>query len=161
MISFDVNLRPLLWDDLARARREIATALTRCQLAKLSIEEVCFLLQDGNKLDAHNSGKSLLAEFPNIKLLAVTMGAEGSLVLARNPGESLREVRVPAKRMVAVDTTGAGDTYCAALLHRVLAAGGLEQVLASEATLREAANFSGNLASYSVMDRGAVTIHRR
>jgi ribokinase len=46
-----------------------------------------------------------------VPAVVVTLGARGSLVVRR--GEAA--VRVPAAKVTAVDTTGAGDTYCGVL----------------------------------------------
>jgi ribokinase len=51
---------------------------------------------------------ALLTRVPAV---VVTLGAAGSLVAARGGGL----LRVPAARVDAVDTTGAGDTYCGVL----------------------------------------------
>ncbi|HSL93486.1 MAG TPA: carbohydrate kinase, partial [Bacillota bacterium] len=160
-ISFDVNLRPLLWDDLSRARGEIVSVLKRSNLAKISEDELHFVLPDTAHLSVLQGARVMMQAFPSIRLLAITMGAYGSLVMARSSSGSLAEIRVPGICVAVVDTTGAGDTYCAALLHMVLRAGGLDEIIASQAALCNAANFSGKLASESVTSRGAVTISGR
>lgn len=157
-ISCDVNLRPLLWDDLARARDAIKTLLARCQFAKLSLEELNFVLNDALDIGPLSRARRLVALFPNVGLLALTMGAEGSLVLAREESGLLQIIEVPGVIVDVVDTTGAGDTYCAAMLHRIVAAGGLRQLIAGDNALAEAARFAGALAATSVTKRGAVTI---
>lgn len=50
-----------------------------------------------------------------VPAVVVTLGGEGSLVAERLPGGSLL-TSVPAIRVDAVDTTGAGDTYCGVLV---------------------------------------------
>jgi ribokinase len=45
------------------------------------------------------------------KVIACTMGGEGSMIITRNS-----ELQVPAKRAMVVDTTGAGDVYAAGFL---------------------------------------------
>ncbi|MCG4778805.1 PfkB family carbohydrate kinase, partial [Eggerthella lenta] len=54
----------------------------------------------------------LLAEYP-IRLLAVTRGAEGSLLYT---GRSMAEIQ--AISVDAIDTTGAGDAFMSGLLHQ-------------------------------------------
>ncbi|MFE4832298.1 ribokinase [Streptomyces sp. NPDC056672] len=58
--------------------------------------------------DAHASAEILLQQVPEV---VITLGAGGSLYAARGA----RAVTVPAPRVEAVDTTGAGDTYVGAL----------------------------------------------
>jgi ribokinase len=45
------------------------------------------------------------------RVVACTQGERGSVIITRNS-----EIRVPAKKAVAVDTTGAGDVYAAGFL---------------------------------------------
>ncbi|MEV0035823.1 ribokinase [Streptomyces sp. NPDC050804] len=58
--------------------------------------------------DVHASAEILLQQVPEV---VITLGAGGSLYAARGA----RTVTVPAPRVEAVDTTGAGDTYVGAL----------------------------------------------
>ncbi|MYZ40074.1 MULTISPECIES: PfkB family carbohydrate kinase, partial [unclassified Streptomyces] len=58
--------------------------------------------------DAHAAAEALLRQVPEV---VITLGAAGSLYAARGAGT----VAVPAPRVEAVDTTGAGDTYVGAL----------------------------------------------
>ncbi|MFD5425094.1 ribokinase [Streptomyces sp. NPDC127084] len=58
--------------------------------------------------DPHAAADALLRQVPEV---VVTLGAEGSLHLARGA----EPVRVPAPRVRAVDTTAAGDTFVGAL----------------------------------------------
>ncbi|GHE90473.1 ribokinase [Amycolatopsis deserti] len=82
--------------------------------------------------------KVLLERVPAV---VITLGADGSLVAERD-----REtVRVPGIRVAAVDTTGAGDTFCG-----VLAAG-----LARGLALAEAARLAGVAAALAVTRPGA------
>ncbi|UQS23883.1 ribokinase [Amycolatopsis thermalba] len=73
--------------------------------------------------------------------VVITLGADGSLVAERDRPT----VRVPGIRVEAVDTTGAGDTFCG-----VLAAG-----LARGLALPEAARLAGVAAALAVTRPGA------
>ncbi len=59
-----------------------------------------------------NPRDAILATRPYCDLAAVTMGSRGALLRERD-----RLVEVGARRVHAVDTTGAGDTYAAGLLY--------------------------------------------
>lgn len=61
----------------------------------------------------HDAAATLAAQ--GAELVAVKQGAAGSLLLRR--GES---VQVPAPRVPVVDSTGAGDAYCAGLIWALL-----------------------------------------
>jgi ribokinase len=76
-----------------------------------------------------------------VEAVVVTRGAAGALVL----GPDDRAADVPAPRVAVVDTTGAGDCFTAALVHRL--ARGDEVV--------EAARFACTAAALSVRAAGA------
>lgn len=113
LISFDPNLREPLWEDLERAREEIAWGLSQCDVLKIADNELCFMT--GCK--AFDTGVALLREhFPNLRLVNVTAGAEGSYAYCRET-----RMFVPACALEGViETTGAGDTFCACVLHFLL-----------------------------------------
>lgn len=123
LISFDPNLRPPLWPDLARARKLILTALPLVDLVKLSVEELYFLLgptyiarKPIKQADILSLAALLFRRFPQIQLLAVTDGAAGSLwITPRADFEPVSGFSVNA-----VDTTGAGDGFVAAMLVKLL-----------------------------------------
>lgn len=85
---------------------------------------------------------ALLARVPAV---VVTLGAAGSLVAARGADA----VRVPAAEVAAVDTTGAGDTYCGVLAAALAGSG-----LAGSGLLR-AAGLAGAAGALAVTRPGA------
>jgi ribokinase len=72
--------------------------------------------------------------------VVVTLGSEGAAVI-----EGSRVERIPARRVDAVDTTGAGDAFC----------GALAQALDTGADLVEAARWAVRAAAASVTKPGA------
>ena len=88
-------------------------------------------------------------KFPNIKPFNVTAGAEGSYSYYED-----KRVFVPACKLGGtIETTGAGDTFCACVLNFVLDHG-LDGL--SEADLTEMLRFA-NTAAYIVTTRkGAI-----
>ena len=109
LISFDPNLRPPLWFDLEEAREQIAWGLSRCDILKIADNELEFMT---GETDFDRGAALLKAQYPNIRLLNVTAGAEGSYCYS---GE--KKVFVPSFRL---GPTGAGDTFCACVLSNVL-----------------------------------------
>jgi ribokinase len=83
---------------------------------------------------------TLARSLAGTKAVVVTLGAEGAVVV-----EGDRFERVPAPRVRAVDTTGAGDAFC----------GALAGALAEGATLVEAARWAVRVAAVSVTRPGA------
>ena len=146
LISFDPNLREPLWADLAHAKEQIAWGLGQCDLLKISDNELLFMTGEE---DFDRGAAILRAQYPNIRLLNVTAGAEGSYSFC---GET--RVFVPACSLGGViETTGAGDTFCACVLNFVLDRG-LEGLAAKD--LEEMLAFA-NAAAYLVTTRkGAI-----
>ncbi len=72
----------------------------------------------------------------------VTLGAEGSVLY----DDGVELARVPARRVTAVDTTGAGDTYCGAFAAAIAEGQGLEAAVV----------FATAAAALSVQALGAV-----
>ena len=146
ILSFDPNLRPPLWDDLEQARAQIHWGLEQCNVAKISDDELLFLTGETN-FDAGTA--KLTAQFPNLQMVNVTAGAQGSISYYQGlrvfqPGLSLGGV---------VETTGAGDTFCACVLNFLLEHG-LEHL--SSQDLSQMLRFA-NAAAYLVTTRrGAI-----
>ena len=114
LISFDPNLRPPLWEDLAEAKRQIAWGLSQCDILKIADNELEFMTGETN----FEKGAAILQEaYPNIKVLNVTAGADGSYSFYGKE----KAVFVPSFKLGGtIETTGAGDTFCASVLNFVL-----------------------------------------
>ena len=113
LISFDPNLRPPLWKDMAEAREQIAWGLAQCDILKIADNELIFMT---GREDLAEGAKLLRAAYPNISIMDVTAGPAGSTCYC---GEE--SVYVPAFSLGGtIETTGAGDTFCACILNSVL-----------------------------------------
>jgi len=138
---FDVNLRaPFYSSEVVQESLELATVM------KMNDAEVPLVLGllglqafDPQAPGALRAGaQRLLEEFPTLKMVAVTRGGAGSLLVSRetwheHPG-------IPVK---VADTIGAGDAFTAAMTHYLLRGADL-------ATLNEAGNrWGGWVASQS------------
>lgn len=146
ILSFDPNLRPPLWSSLEQAREQINWGLAQCDVLKISDDELLFLT---GERDFDAGAAKLNAQFPNLQLVNVTAGAQGSISYYQGlrvfqPGLSLGGV---------IETTGAGDTFCACVLNFLLEHG-LEQLTSEE--LSRMLRFA-NAAAYLVTTRrGAI-----
>ncbi|MCI8329253.1 MAG: hypothetical protein HFG02_06495 [Oscillibacter sp.] len=89
--------------------------------------------------------------FPNIRLLNVTAGAEGSYSYY----EGLRVFVLPRKLKNTIETTGAGDTFCACVLNYILGHGlsGLR-----EEELREMLSFANAATALVTTRKGALRV---
>ena len=146
LISFDPNLRPPLWDSLEEARAQIAWGLARCDVLKIADNELEFMT---GQTDFAKGAAQLQAQYPNIRLLNVTAGANGSYSFYGS-----QQVFQPAcTRGGVIETTGAGDTFSARVLNFVLDHG-LDGL--TEADLAGMLHFA-NTAAYLVTTRkGAI-----
>lgn len=109
--SFDPNLRLDLWPSAAAAHDRIMSVWPRMNVVKLSEEELEFLT-GSTELEA---ARPLLHDA--LELLCVTRGAGGVDYLAAPGGAATPFAgHVAAPRVAAIDTTGAGDAFTAALL---------------------------------------------
>ncbi|GAB1329522.1 ribokinase [Streptomyces sp. NPDC093260] len=88
--------------------------------------------------DPEDWARALLARGP--RSVVVTLGAEGALVASADGA-----VRVPSVKVDAVDTTGAGDAFTAALAWR----------LGAGTSLAEAAAYAARVGAVAVTRRGA------
>ena len=116
IVSFDPNLRPPLWKDLEDAREQMSWGLAHCDVLKISDNEIEFL----TGTDDFDRGVGIIREkWPGIRLINVTAGPDGSYGYA--PGA---KAFVPAFLLGGtIETTGAGDTFCASVLNFILERG--------------------------------------
>ena len=146
LISFDPNLRPPLWDSLENAREQISYGLAHCDILKIADNELGFMT---GETDFNKGAANLRERYPNIRLLNVTAGPEGSYSYYNG----LRVFRPSLKLGGVIETTGAGDTFCACVLNFVLERG-LEGL--TEKDLGDMLFFA-NAAAYLVTTRkGAI-----
>lgn len=112
VITFDPNLRPPLWRSLDNAKREIEYGLSKCDVLKISDNEVEFMCGTTD----YDKGARVLIDKYQIPLVLITMGRDGS----RAYYKGLRVEAAPFLQEKTIETTGAGDTFCATILHFVL-----------------------------------------
>ncbi|MDO4866062.1 MAG: carbohydrate kinase [Clostridia bacterium] len=116
LISFDPNLRPPLWDSLIEAKAQMLWGLSQADVVKIADNEIEFLTGTS---DFDRGANTLRGRFTNIRLLNVTAGANGSYAYYQD-----KRVFVPSFLLGGtIETTGAGDTFCASVLNFVLERG--------------------------------------
>lgn len=147
LITFDPNLRPPLWKSLEDARREIEYGMTKCDVLKISDNEVEFLFGTTD----YDKGAALIREKYNIPLVLITMGKKGSRAYYKD----MRVEAAPFLQENTIETTGAGDTFCASILNYVLEHG-LESL--TEENLLEMLTFANAAASLITTRKGALRV---
>ena len=146
MISFDPNLRPPLWGSLEDAKTQISFGLSRCDILKIADNEIAFMT---GQSDFDKGAAILQQRYPNIRILNVTAGAGGSYSYSFG-----HRVFVPAFRLGGtIETTGAGDTFCASVLHYVLEHG-MENLTVQQLT--EMLRFANAAAYLVTTKKGAI-----
>ena len=112
LISFDPNLREPLWDFLEDARKEIEYGLSKCDILKISDNELEFMT--GTK--DYSKGVEILREQYDIKIIFVTLGKDGSLACYKD----LTSEQPTFSEIKAIEKTGAGDTFEGCALNYLL-----------------------------------------
>ena len=108
LVSFDPNLRPPLWSSLDLAKEQMEYGFGKCDILKISDNEIQFV---SGKED-YEEGIAYLQETYNIPLILLTMGKDGSRAYYKG-----MRVERPGFSVKAIETTGAGDTFCGSSLN--------------------------------------------
>lgn len=147
IVTFDPNLRPPLWKSLEDARAEIEYGMSKCDVLKISDNEVEFMCGTTD----YNKGAAMLQEKYNIPLILITMGKDGSRAYYKD----MIVEAAPFLQENTIETTGAGDTFCASTLNYVLDHG-LENL--TEENLKELLTFANAAASLITTRKGALRV---
>lgn len=145
LISFDPNLRELLWDSLNDAKRQIEYGMSNCDILKISDNELEFI----TGICDYQKGAKLLLDTYKIPIIFVTMGKEGSLACYKDAivfKETFSNIK-------PIEKTGAGDTFTACVLNYILE-NELENL--SKNNLSELLTFANAAASIITTRKGAL-----
>ena len=146
LISFDPNLRPPLWKSLDEAKEQIAWGLGKCDILKIADNEIEFMT---GETDFDKGAAILKKKYPNIKVLNVTAGPDGSYSYYGD-----MRVFVPGFCLGGtIETTGAGDTFCACVLNYILE-NGIDGL--GEEQLTEMLRFANAAAYLVTTKKGAI-----
>ena len=147
LISFDPNLRPPLWNHLDEAREQVLYGLGQCHILKISDTEIQWLTGKSDYTD----GVKWIRERYSIPLILVSMGKEGSRAYYK---DMIVEVK-PFLQKNTIETTGAGDTFCACVLHYICEHGLTEL---TEQELQEMLTFANAAAALITTRKGALRV---
>lgn len=147
LVSFDPNLREPLWESLEDAKREIAYGLSKCDILKISDNEVEFMTGTTD----YAKGAAILRETYGIPLIFVTLGKDGSRAYYKDLAVEVS----PFLQEGTIETTGAGDTFEACALNYILEHG-MESL--TEEHLKELLTFANAGASIITTRRGALRV---
>ncbi len=147
LISFDPNMRPPLWDSQEAMVEAAEWGIAHCDILKISDNEID--LVTGEK-DPYKALAKLREHYPNVRFISLTFGADGSYASFLD-----KVIYVPAFRVDAIETTGAGDAYGGAML-----SGLLEHELASldEETVLKMMRLASAAAALVTLRKGALAV---
>lgn len=150
MISFDPNLRLMLWDNAMHCQQTVREFLPFADLIKISDNELEFI-----------TGKSAPSEASRVlfslgcRLFLYTKGSRGAEIFTPH-----LHLEIPAYPVRASDTTGAGDAFAGAFLYqlasREIRLSQLECL--PEGLLKEAGEFACLCAAYVTTQKGGIPI---
>lgn len=144
LISFDPNLRPPLWSSLDLAKEQMEYGFGVCDILKISDNEIQFV----SGREDYDEGIAYLQEKYNIPLILLTMGKEGSRAYYK--GMRVERLGFSVK---AIETTGAGDTFCGSSLNYILEH---DFTALSEEELGEMLTFANAAAAIVTTKKGAI-----
>lgn len=147
MISYDPNLRPPLWNTLEEAKEQIAFGMTQCDILKISDNEIQWFTGE----EDYDAGVCILQETYHIPLILLSMGREGSRAYYRG----MKVEAAPFLQKDTIETTGAGDTFCACVLNYVLDHG-LDTLTRTQ--LEEMLRYANAAASLITTRKGALRV---
>lgn len=147
LISFDPNLREPLWESLDMAKEQVVYGLKYADILKISDNEIQWLTGE----EDYTKGVEKIREIKDIPLILVSMGKEGSRAYYKD----LMVEAAPFLQEHTIETTGAGDTFCASVLNFVLEHG-LNAL--TEETLKEMLTFANAAASMITTKKGALKV---
>lgn len=144
LITFDPNLREPLWKSLEDAKAAMEYGFRYCDMLKISDNEIQFI---SGKED-YDEGIKYLQEKYHIPVIFLTMGKEGSRAYYKD----LR-VECAGFPVKAVETTGAGDTFCGCAINGLLKYG-IENL--TEEVLGEILTYANAGAALITLKKGAI-----
>lgn len=144
LITFDPNLREPLWKSLDDAKEAMEYGFQYCDMLKISDNEIQFV---SGKED-YDEGIRYLQEKYQIPVIFLTMGKEGSRAY-------YKDIRVEKAGFTvkAIETTGAGDTFCGCAINGLLTYG-LDGL--TEETLEEILTYANAGAALITLKKGAI-----
>ncbi len=149
LVSFDPNLRFMLWDDAEKLRQTVKEFIPYADILKISDEELEFIT---GETQIENALAALFEK--GVRLVVYTCGAKGGYAFTKTASAFGRPSAV-----AAVDTTGAGDGFIGAFLYQLYESGVTADDLAAvdPATLQRCVDFAVRFSEISITKRGAMS----
>jgi fructokinase len=141
-IILDVNWRPVFWHNPLEAPNIIRQIFKKVDFVKLAKEEAEWLF------DTSDAG-AIKYRLDSVEGVLVTDGENGcAYCLDENEG------KLPSFSVPVVDTTGAGDSFLAGFIHKLLTHG--IQSLKNEETARDIVRYASAVGALTTLKPGAI-----
>jgi fructokinase len=138
----DVNWRPVFWQDHDAAKLLILDVVQQADLLKLSVEEAQWLFDVSDPA-------IVASQFPALKGVLITAGKAGcEYWLSGNTG------KVSAFEVEVEETTGAGDSFVAGLVHQLCIQG--MEALSDPDRARQIVRYASAVGSLTTIRSGAI-----
>ena len=147
IVTFDPNIRMPLWDSWDSLSEQMDYGMRYCDVLKISDDEILWFTGK----ESYIEGAKYLSDTYHIPLILVSLGKKGSFAYYQNNvvfGDAFVLENT-------IETTGAGDTFMACVIHKVLEYG-LENL--NEASLREILQFANAAAALVTTKKGALRV---
>ena len=147
LISFDPNLREPLWPSLQAAKNEIEYGLSKCDILKISDNELEFM----TGTDDYDKAARMLKDKYDISIVFATLGKGGSRAY-------YKDISLNADAFLqseTIETTGAGDTFTGCILNFILEHG-IDNL--NDKIIHEALVFANAAASIITTKKGALKV---
>ena len=144
VVSFDVNLRLILWDNHSLCRNTIREFADYADIIKVSDEEMEFAFGTNKPAQC---AEYLLHR--GAKAVFITKGADGSEIYTRDFSCECRPYPVKV-----VDTTGAGDAFAGAMLCRLQQTESIDYFIKPD-YLQETLRFANKAGALTTTKKGA------
>jgi fructokinase len=146
-VSFDVNYRPGLWDGEKHAKAEIAQALRLADVVKVNEAELALLAGTD---EAARGCRAIVDKGPS--LCVATVGPRGSAWASRRSAGD-----VPGFSVDAVDATGCGDAFMAALLVKLISIPARSRRDPEEEMLRRSLRWANAAGALTARKKGVMS----
>ena len=145
LISFDVNLRENLWEDISLMISRVKEFIPYADILKLSIEE----LKTITNIDDEKIAMKAIKELSNNwKIVIITKGSNGLDCY----NQKLESIHLDSYKVKEVDPTGAGDTFIGSFLYYIQRF----NINLELDNLRDALDFANRASAYKVSHKGTM-----
>lgn len=147
IITFDPNIRLPLWDSKENLKNQMIYGMQHCHVLKISDDEIQWF----TGIEDYEQAAAFLYETYQIPLILVTLGKKGSIGYYNRKSTFVKAFSLKG----SIETTGAGDTFMACVIHKVLEIG-LENF--DNKSLIEMLSFANAAAAYITTKKGALRV---